>query len=78
MPVTADVRSCVHTAEDVFLLCSDGLTDMLTSDEVRTVLAGHVDTSGAGDLEAAADALVSAANEAGGFDNVSVVLIRPA
>jgi protein phosphatase len=53
---------------DVFLLCSDGLTTMVDEDAVvRTVL--EADT-----LEAAARALVEAANRGGGEDNITVVL----
>ncbi|MEZ5551692.1 MAG: Stp1/IreP family PP2C-type Ser/Thr phosphatase [Pseudomonadales bacterium] len=74
--VEVDVRSWVHGEGDLFLLCSDGLTDMLSDDEIYKLLLPHIDESGAGDLEAVADALVSAANSAGGHDNVSVLLIR--
>lgn len=55
---------------DVFLLCSDGLTDMLSCDEIRTVLVNHQK------LDEAADALIAAANHRGGRDNVSVLLAR--
>lgn len=76
--VEVDVRSWVHGEGDLFLLCSDGLTDMLSDAEIHKLLLPHIDESGAGDLEAVADALVSAANSAGGYDNVSVLLIRAA
>ncbi len=55
---------------DLFLLCSDGLTAALDDDDIRAVLAGHPD------LEDAAAALVRAANEAGGPDNITVALVR--
>ncbi len=55
---------------DVVLLCSDGLTSMISEDRVREVLAAH------DNLEAAADALIHQANEAGGRDNITVVLFR--
>ncbi len=55
---------------DLILLCSDGLNSMLTDDEIGGVL--DVDES----LENIAGALVAAANERGGHDNVSVVLLR--
>jgi len=74
--VEVDVRSCVHVPGDVFLLCSDGLTDMLDDASMSEVLAEHLTPQGAGDLDAAAKSLVEAANVAGGVDNVSVVLIR--
>ena len=56
---------------DVALLCSDGLHGMIHDDVILSLL-----TPAPGSLEAAAQGLIDAANEAGGKDNVSVVLIR--
>ncbi len=58
-------------AGDIVLLCSDGLHGMLTDVQILALL-----NPAPGDLEKAAGALVDAANEAGGKDNVSVVLLR--
>ena len=55
---------------DVILLCSDGLTSMISEERVREVLAANEN------LDAAADALIHQANEAGGRDNITVVLFR--
>lgn len=55
---------------DIFLLCSDGLTDAVDELQVTTILR----TSG--DLRTAARQLVAAANQSGGRDNVTVVLFR--
>jgi PPM family protein phosphatase len=55
---------------DVILLCSDGLTSMISEDQVRAALESHES------LDAAADALIDAANQAGGRDNITVVLFR--
>src|SRR5690348_3967145 len=55
---------------DVILLCSDGLTSMISEERVREILASH------DNLEAAADGLIAGANEAGGRDNITVVLFR--
>ena len=55
---------------DVILLCSDGLTSMISEERVREVLAAH------DNLDGAADALIDEANEAGGRDNITVVLFR--
>ena len=55
---------------DLFLLCSDGLTDMVPDREIHSLL------DGSDDLEAAARALVDAANAAGGEDNITVVLFQ--
>ena len=51
---------------DIFLLCSDGLTDMVSDDAIRTILANNEDAEG----------LVAAALEKGGRDNVTVVVIK--
>lgn len=56
------------TPGDLFLLCSDGLTDEVSPDEVERCLVE------AGDQRAAAQALLGAALSAGGTDNVSIVL----
>jgi PPM family protein phosphatase len=58
--------------DDIFLLCSDGLTDMVTDLQIEAVLA-EADT-----LEQRARKLVDMANGNGGKDNISVVLMREA
>lgn len=55
---------------DLFLICSDGLTSMISDDEVGAILRSS------DGLEAAAEALVRAANQSGGRDNITVVLFR--
>ena len=57
---------------DLFMLCSDGLSRMVSDEQ----LAGILKRTGKGPLKEAARALISGANEAGGKDNVTVVLIR--
>jgi protein phosphatase len=56
---------------DVVLICSDGLHAMLSDDQIREAM-----TPFPAKLEEAAANLIAAANEAGGKDNVSVVLLR--
>ena len=56
---------------DTVLLCSDGLTNMLSDPQILDVVTAH-----GSDLEAACRALVAAANHEGGRDNISAVLIR--
>lgn len=56
-------------AGDRFLLCSDGLTAMLPEDRVRQLLEE------AGEPTAVAERLVAAANEAGGADNITVLVL---
>jgi protein phosphatase len=70
---TVDVDGFTVVAEpgDVFLICSDGLSTML-SDEDMAAAFEEAD----GDPQAAADALVRTANERGGEDNVTVVLFE--
>lgn len=55
---------------DVYLMCSDGLSDLLSTNEIENIL---VDFS---DIEEAARKLVSAANEKGGRDNITVVITK--
>jgi protein phosphatase len=52
-------------------MCSDGLSDMLHDHEIALILAAQPT------LSSACTALVNAANEAGGRDNISVILARP-
>ncbi|HXJ84306.1 MAG TPA: PP2C family serine/threonine-protein phosphatase [Candidatus Methylomirabilis sp.] len=56
---------------DVILLCSDGLTNMLTDQQILEIVSTR-----AADLEVACTALVAAANAQGGRDNISAVLVR--
>jgi protein phosphatase len=53
---------------DVFLLCSDGLTDMVDDDGILDLVERHHD-----DLDRLAKSLVSAANRGGGEDNITVI-----
>jgi PPM family protein phosphatase len=66
--VEVDTYTVPGRPGDVFLLCSDGLTGMVSDDEVASILRG------ADSLQEAADALVRAANQSGGKDNITVVL----
>jgi protein phosphatase len=56
---------------ELFLLCSDGLSDLLGSDAIVELCGGTPP-----DLGAVAASLVDAANQAGGSDNISVILMR--
>lgn len=56
---------------DLILMCTDGLTNMLEDEEIRMIL------NGARDIVEKAEELVNAANERGGRDNISVILIDP-
>jgi PPM family protein phosphatase len=55
---------------DLFLFCSDGLSDMLDDSAISAVLDAHES------LADCCSALIAAANDAGGKDNISVILVR--
>jgi protein phosphatase len=56
---------------DIFILCSDGLTGMVPEPEILRIV-----TENAGDLQAACEKLIDCANERGGYDNITAVLIK--
>jgi protein phosphatase len=68
--VEADSATWAGRHDDVYLICSDGLTSMVPEARVAEVLVA------ARSLDAAGRALIDAANEAGGRDNITVVLFR--
>jgi PPM family protein phosphatase len=68
--VEVDTRSFRARADDVYLLCSDGLTTMISEEQIAEILRAHRSLHDVG------EALIAAANEAGGRDNVTVVLMR--
>ncbi len=63
--LSVDVTQC----NDSYLLCSDGLSDRLRDEEIAPLLAGDA-------LPEVVQGLVAAANERGGEDNISVIVIR--
>lgn len=68
--VEVDVREHGVQPGDIYLLCSDGLTDMLSDAEIAALLLQQGQT-----LDAACERLVELANERGGLDNISVLLV---
>ncbi len=68
--VDVDTRSLRGRAGDVYLICSDGLTDMVAEQLIAEVLRTTPR------LREAGERLIAAANEAGGRDNITVVLLR--
>jgi len=68
--VTVDLVPAQPKVGDRFLLCSDGLSGMVTDDEICTIV-----TEAGNDLELAAKRLIELANEHGGEDNCTVVLL---
>jgi serine/threonine protein phosphatase PrpC len=69
--VDVDAFTVRPEAGDIYLLCSDGLSDMVAGETIEEVLVGN-----RGDLDDAAKALVRAANRGGGDDNITAVLFE--
>lgn len=69
-PPVVDILSGAVSAGDLFLLCSDGLSSVLTPTEIRDALADDAA------LESIAHGLIEAANRRGGPDNITVILVR--
>ena len=63
-----DVTVKAFIKGDIFLMCSDGLTNMVKEQEIYEIIKSEDD--------AAADKLVEKANENGGYDNVTAVVIK--
>lgn len=57
--------------DDIYLLCSDGLSDMLSGEQMIEIFEHHRDN-----LEVLCDTLIEAANNNGGRDNISVILAK--
>jgi protein phosphatase len=68
--VKVDTRYEQPRANDVYLLCSDGLSGPVSDDEMLQI------TTTSPDLKTAASRLIEQANKAGGPDNITVVLAR--
>jgi PPM family protein phosphatase len=70
--VSPDLREMEFKKGDGFLFCSDGLTTMLSDEEIRDSVAASKDE----DAETLCQSLVDLANEKGGVDNITVVFVR--
>ncbi|MDH5395581.1 MAG: Stp1/IreP family PP2C-type Ser/Thr phosphatase [Gammaproteobacteria bacterium] len=68
--VKVDVTEHKFEQGDIYLLCSDGLSDMVTDDKIFSALVKNHDN-----LERAGESLVELAKQNGGHDNVSVILV---
>ena len=62
------IREC--NKNDILLLCSDGLSNMLKEFEIRDVFMGE------NDVQKACETLATMANNKGGFDNITIVAIK--
>ncbi len=68
--VTVDIAKIDLASGDRYVLCSDGLSGMLSDDEIRDIVAGE------DDLEKVVAELIERANKAGGTDNVTAMVIE--
>jgi PPM family protein phosphatase len=71
LQVNPDASEIEAVPGDVFLLCSDGLTGLVPEPEIQRIV-----TASDGDLHVACQQLIDAANERGGLDNVTAVLVE--
>src|SRR6202022_2188992 len=71
LSVNPDATEVEVKPGDVYLLCSDGLTGMVPEDEILRVV-----TENDNDLEKACKTLIDTANERGGLDNVTAILVK--
>jgi len=71
MAVIPDLQEDVVQPGDLYLMCSDGLTDLVEDDVIHDTLEEYGEN-----IEDAARHLVEKANTAGGVDNISVILVR--
>jgi len=69
--VKPDIVEDIIQPGDLYMLCSDGLTDVVPDEAIRLTLIRY-----SGDLRKIASQLVQLANDAGGPDNISVILIQ--
>jgi serine/threonine protein phosphatase PrpC len=65
------VHRVIFRQGDFLLLCSDGLTDMLSNETIEQIITLHGPA-----IDKTADSLIKAANRMGGRDNISVVVIN--
>jgi protein phosphatase len=71
LELAVDMQTRTMREGEILLLCSDGLTTMVPDPRIEALLEDS-----AGDLEKAASTLVDAANNQGGEDNITVVLVK--
>jgi len=69
--VSPDVQTVMRRAEDIFLLCTDGLTDLVDDWLIENVVEANGET-----LDDGNSALIRMANDRGGKDNITVMTLR--
>ena len=70
--MSPDLREMEFQVGDAFLFCSDGLTTMLSDEEIRDSIAANPGKP----AEDLCQSLVDLANDKGGVDNITVVFVR--
>jgi protein phosphatase len=70
-PVDVDVTEEEMQNGDIILLCSDGLNTMISDDQILEIISGNQD-----DLDKACQELINTANQNGGEDNVTAILVK--
>lgn len=68
--VTADIKTAPYETGDIYFLCSDGLTDSMSDEEIASIIL----TSSS--MKEAAQNLVEEANLCGGNDNITIVIFK--
>ena len=68
--IEVDVREIIVSVSDKMLICSDGLTDMVSEQEIKKILSSNFK------LEKSVAELIKCANDAGGIDNVTLALFE--
>ncbi len=69
--VVPDISEQTLQDEDIYLLCSDGLNDVLADGDIEMMLMEH-----RRQIDSAVEYMINTANERGGPDNISVILVR--
>ena len=70
--VLPELQHCDTEINDCIILCSDGLTNMLSDKEILSILRGNISRG----PQSVCNALVDKANTNGGYDNISVIVIQ--
>ncbi len=70
--VQIDIQEDIAMIDDIFLLCSDGVTDMIDDTVIKAILEKH-----SNNLDAAATEIIQQSNKCGGKDNISALLAKP-
>jgi PPM family protein phosphatase len=68
--VEPTIRTIPVSANDIYFLCSDGLTDYVSNEKISSILQNHIC------IESASHELVEAAKQKGGGDNITILMVK--